>query len=193
MLYKITLEGNGAEVMIGPIDNSQYAYWHKKTKAELIEALNGESESDEIPEEAWIADRYQFMDTFCSSGVYVDSFDLTIEEVDPEDEDADDIYLNFDDFDDLLDAIEDRTEERIKYSSEHEKYLCSVAEESGILIEEEIDINEKFDLSKLSIMVATLADGSQLITGVIYDGVTLTEYTDHFEKSGHMDASIYTQ
>jgi hypothetical protein len=92
MLYRITLEGSGGEIMIGKASQAVYDYWSDKESEEIRDALNGDGEQDEIPEDAWIYERFNFMGVFCSSGVYTDSFDLTIVEVDPVDENADDAY-----------------------------------------------------------------------------------------------------
>ena len=192
MLYKIILEGSGGEIMIGKVTQAEYDYWSDKESEEIRDALNGYGNEDEIPEDAWIDDRFNFMDVFCSSGVYVNNFDLSIAEVDPDDEDADDAYYVWDGFDHLESELGNKFIEVIKYPADHKTYLCSIDGEIGILLEEEFELDEKLDTSKLQVRIATLHDGSKLIVGIDYDGLSLGIYGDDFEKTGSMEASVYS-
>ena len=192
MLYKITIEGSGGEIMIGKASQAVYDYWLNKESEEIRDALNGYGEEDEIPKDAWIDDRFEFMDVLCSSGVFTDSFDLYIAEVDPVDEDADDAYYGWDDLPHLKRELGDRFVENVKYPTDHKTYLCSISEEVGILLEEEFELDEKLDVKKLQIQIATLHDGRKMIIGVHYDGLPLGEYGDEFEKTGALEAFVYS-
>ena len=192
MLYRITLEGSGGEIMIGKASQAVYDYWSDKESDEIRDAVNGDGEQDEIPEDAWIYDRFNFMGVFCSSGVYTNSFDLTIVEVDPVDENADDAYYGWDDFDQLERELGDRFIEAIEYPTDHKTFLCSIDEESGILLEEEFELDERFDVNKLQVQIATLHNGSKMIIGVDYDGISLGVYGDDFKKGGSLQASVYS-
>lgn len=190
MEYRITLEGSGGEIMIGEMSKAQYDFWSAKESEEIKDALNGNYE-DEVPEGAELGERYDFMGIFCSSAVSTTYFDLTIQEIDPEDEDADDAYYNFDDFEHLQSEIEDIENRVLNYPKGKNTYLCSVDEESGILIEEELELDERFELQKLKVKTITLPDQSIYIYGLEYDGIPLTEYTDEFRKGGGLSVQIF--
>lgn len=192
MLYKITLEGSGGEIMIGAMSKAQYDFWSKKDKEEIVDALNGYYE-EEIPETAELGERYDFMDLFCSSAVSTTYFDLTIQEIEPEDEDAEDAYYNFDDYGVLKDGIENIEEKDLAYPKGKHNFLYTIDEESGILIEEELELEERFEIDKLKVKIITLPDNSKFIYGLEYDGVPLTEYTDNFSKIGSLTAGIFTK
>ena len=190
MEYRITLEGSGGEIMIGGMSKAQYDFWSTKESEEIKDALNGNYE-DEVPEGAELGERYDFMGIFCSSAVSTTYFDLTIQEIDPEDEDADDAYYNFDDFEHLQSEIEDIENRVLNYPKGKNTFLCSVDEESGILIEEELELDERFELQKLKVKTITLPDQSIYIYGLEYDGIPLTEYTDEFRKGGGLSVQIF--
>lgn len=190
MEYRITLEGSGGEIMIGEMSKAQYDFWSAKESEEIKDALNGNYE-DEVPEGAELGERYDFMGIFCSSAVSTTYFDLTIQEIDPEDEDADDAYYNFDDFEHLQSEIEDIENRVLNYPKGKNTFLCSVDEESGILIEEELELDERFELQKLKVKTITLPDQSIYIYGLEYDGIPLTEYTDEFRKGGGLSVQIF--
>ena len=75
MRYKITLEGSGGEIMIGKISQSQFDYWKTKNTDEIVDGLHGRHDDCEMSDAEAINDRFNFMDVFCSSGVYFERFE----------------------------------------------------------------------------------------------------------------------
>ena len=192
MLYKITLEGSGGEIMIGKISRAKYDYWSNVDEIELRDALNGEYDGD-VPEDVLIGERYDYMGIFFSSAVSTTYFDLTIQEIDPEDEDSEDAYYNFDDLEHLQEEVKNIEEIVLKYPKNQKTFLYSIDEESGILIEEDLELDERFVLDKLKVKTIALPDGSIYIWGLEYDGISLTEYTDDFGKGGGLSAAVFTK
>lgn len=176
--------------MIGKISQKQYDYWKTKDADEIVDGLHGSHEDEEMSDDVAIDDRFNYMDVFCSSGVYFERFDLSISEIDPKDEDADDAYFCFESEDDLS-ALGKQVVESVKYPKGHKTFLYSIAEEQGTLLEEEIELKGRFDIKKLRIKIATLPNNSKLIVGIEYDGYTLDEYTDDFEQSGSLEANVF--
>jgi len=197
MNYRIILTGNGAEIGVGKISKAQYDFWSKSVNAKNLNwEIQGNLDEDEVvPEEVRLSEHYEYMEIYCQSGVYEDGLEL---EIIPEDDEDDEGFTFSGDYDDFLDefTFDDQypiIEKTVKYPKKKEHCLAWIAEESGTLIEEVIELedDEVFDPKKVKLIYTMINSQLKLITGVEYDGYSLSEYTDEFEKSGHMEAQVF--
>ena len=62
---------------------------------------------------------------------------------------------------------------------------------SGVLIDELVEVGDSFDPNKLRFTQTTIKPGIDLITGITYDGLTLSEYSDNFKISGDVTTQLY--
>jgi hypothetical protein len=196
MNYLITLSGNGAEIGVGKISKAQFDFWSKPEQAENLNwEIQGGLDDDEIPDEVRLAEHYEYMDVYCQSGVYESSLEIDITAVDDEDDEEFSFSGEYDEFVDdfTFDGQEPILEKSVKYPKKKDHYIAWIAEESGTLLEEEIELEdgEVFDPKKIKLIYTTINPQLKLITGVEYDGYSLSEYTDDFEKSGEMEAQVF--
>jgi hypothetical protein len=138
MRHNITLEGSGGEIMIGKISQKQYDYWKTKDADEVVDGLHGSHEDDEMSDDEAIDDRFNFMDVFCSSGIYFERFDLSISEIDPEDENADDAYVYFD-CEDHLSVLGKQVVESVKYPKGHKTFLYSLQRNKALFLRRKLN------------------------------------------------------
>ncbi len=193
MGYRIRLSGNGAEIGIGKISKAQFEFWSDPdNKENLNYAIQGNLDEDvEVPDEALLEEHYEYQEVYCQSGIYEGVLNLEIES---DDEDG----FNFSgDYDDVLDDFEHDGSgpvktTKVKFPKKSGHYIVWEAETSGTLIDEEIELEdgEAFDPKKLKLLLKEITPKLQLVTGVEYDGYTLSNYSDEFEKSGDIQAQI---
>ena len=192
MGYLIRLSGSGAEIGIGKISKAQFEFWSEQdNKEHLNSAIQGELDEDvEVPDDAHLEEHYEYQEVYCQSGIYEYDLQLEIE--------SDDDGFDFSgDYDDVLDDLEHDGSGPVKQSSvklpkKAGHYLVWEAEASGTLIEEEIELEDgdEFDPKKLKLLIKEITPKIKLVVGIEYDGYTLSNYSDEFEKSGDIKGTL---
>jgi hypothetical protein len=186
---KFILTGYGGEVVLGKITKKCAEFWQSEEMSDYFYEYVGspewfaeENSGIKIPKYATLSNWYEHDDRGHEYGVSRDHAQLEIVEMDGigwEANELDNIYYG-----NLLEFIEDHNEEGNMVQEEEimpkskEYTLTSVHTEKGTFYEGTIDIEGKFDPSKVVFDMCEINEDI-LITGIYYDG----EYIDNQDMS----------
>jgi hypothetical protein len=187
---KFILTGIGGEVVLGKITKKCAEFWQSEEMSDYFyeyvrspEWFAEENSGIKIPKYATLGNWYEHDDRGHECGVYQNAAQLEIVEMDGigwEANELDNIYYG-----NLLEFIEDHNEEGNMVQDEEimpkskEYTLTSVHTEKGTFYEGTIDIEGKFDPSKVAFDICEINDDI-LVTGIYYDG----EYIDNTNGGG---------
>jgi hypothetical protein len=175
--YKISLWGYGGEAVMGTVDREIYNYFRQRRLSVSDFAWDSDySEEHNIPESMWPfppGSWYECDDMGHAYGVDRNSGHIRID-----DENGDEVLeQNLEE----LDSDDDSPE----WECDNESYIDSQpsgtvvfignSNDKGTFFEGEIELDSPFDITKLTLRVTEI-DGSEIINGVVYDGVDIDNW-----------------
>lgn len=171
--YRISLWGYGGEYVMGTVDREVYDYFKKRRLSVSDYAWDSDNEY-EVPDELqpFPPGSWYECDNMChASGVDRNSGTLQVS-----DENGNDVYTisleNIDGYSDGSPEISCSEEVWIDEKDPGTVVFIGVSGEKGTFFEGDIELNEPFDSSKLTVYYDEI-DGNEIVTQVEYDGVEI--------------------